>query len=72
MVEWLSRSFGTQTHILLLYYKDLLSILDEHLVKTQAMRGSPYFKPFESEVLGWESQLIRIKDFFTHILIIFC
>ena len=26
------------------------------------MRGSPYFKPFEAEVLGWESQLVRIQD----------
>ena len=32
---------------------------EDHLVKTQTMRGSPYFKPFEKEVLGWESQLIR-------------
>ena len=38
------------------------SYLDEHLIKTQTMRGSPYFKPFEKEVLGWESQLIRIQD----------
>ena len=35
---------------------------EDHLVKTQAMRGSPYFKPFEKEVLGWESQLIRIEE----------
>ena len=27
---------------------------EDHLVKTQAMRGSPYFKPFEKEVLGWD------------------
>ena len=33
--------------------------LDDHLVKTQTMRGSPYFKPFEAEVLGWEAQLTR-------------
>ena len=32
------------------------------MVKAQAMRGSPYFKPFEKEVLGWESQLIRIEE----------
>ena len=36
--------------------------LDDHLVKTQTMRGSPYFKPFEKEVLGWEAQLTRIQD----------
>ena len=38
------------------------SYLDEHLIKTQTMRGSPYFKPFEREVLGWEAQLTRIQD----------
>ena len=32
------------------------------MTKTQAMRGSPYFKPFEKEVLGWESQLLRIEE----------
>jgi dynein heavy chain len=36
--------------------------LEEHLITTQAMRGSPYFKPFETEVLGWESQLVCIQE----------
>ena len=46
------------------------SYLDEHLVKTQTMRGSPYFKPFEKEVLGWECQLVRIQDTITKWIIV--
>ena len=29
---------------------DIQGYLDDHLLKTQAMRGSPYFKAFESKL----------------------
>ena len=35
--------------------------LDDHLLKTQIMRGSPYFKAFEVEVKKWEFQLDRVQ-----------
>ena len=66
--QWSEISFETtnyrdSTNIKILgSVEDIESYLDEHLVKTQTMRGSPYFKPFEKEVLGWESQLVRIQD----------
>ncbi len=35
--------------------------LDDHLLKTQIMRGSPYFKAFEIEVKQWEAQLGHVQ-----------
>ena len=66
--QWSGVAFETTnyrdtTNVKILGSVELIeSYLDEHLIKTQTMRGSPYFKPFEKEVLGWESQLVRIQD----------
>ena len=66
--QWSDINFETtnyrdSTNIKILGSLEIIeSYLDEHLVKTEIMRGSPYFKPFEKEVLGWESQLVRIQD----------
>lgn len=32
-------------------------LLDDQLVKTQAMRASPYIKPLEAAAIGWEQLL---------------
>jgi hypothetical protein len=37
------------------------ALLDDQIVKVQSMRASPFVKPLESEVLGWEQLLLAAQ-----------
>lgn len=41
---------------------DIQVLLDDHILKAQTMRGSPYVKPFEADMQDWESKLVGMQD----------
>ncbi len=41
---------------------EVQSLLDDHLVKTQTMRGSPFIKPFQERIVAWEKTLVQTQD----------
>lgn len=41
---------------------DIQMLLDDHILKAQTMRGSPFVKAFEHEMESWENKLITMQD----------
>lgn len=51
------------THVpILTQLDDILMLLEEHIVKIQAMRGSAFIKVIENEVKSFYTLLLRIQS----------
>jgi dynein heavy chain len=65
--EWKEMDMGTLAYketgtYLIKGTDDIQALLDDHIIKTQAVRGSPFVKPIEKEVKDWETKLLYIQD----------
>ena len=40
--------------------EDIQFLLDDHIVKTQSMRSSPFIKPIEAEVVRFTFELLLV------------
>ncbi|GBM99385.1 Dynein heavy chain 7, axonemal [Araneus ventricosus] len=67
MEEWSEMMFSVKpfresgTYILS-SVDEIQLLLDDHLIKTQTMRGSPSVKPIEAKVKSWESKLMLLQE----------
>ncbi|XP_044602978.2 dynein axonemal heavy chain 3 isoform X2 [Equus asinus] len=66
-MDWINMTFNfmkyrdTDTSILCAV-DDIQLLLDDHVIKTQTMCGSPFVKPIEAECRKWEEKLVRVQE----------
>nr|XP_060504710.1 dynein axonemal heavy chain 3 isoform X1 [Panthera onca]XP_060504711.1 dynein axonemal heavy chain 3 isoform X1 [Panthera onca] len=66
-LDWVNMTFNfvkyrdTGTSILCAV-DDIQLLLDDHVIKTQTMCGSPFIKPIEAECRKWEEKLVRVQE----------
>ncbi|NXC38348.1 DYH3 protein, partial [Penelope pileata] len=66
-LEWVNMQFNVvkyrdSDNSILSAVDDIQLLLDDHIVKTQTMSGSPYIKAVEAECRAWEAKLTLMQD----------
>jgi len=66
-VEWDEYSFELQPYrdsgtYVVRGVDEVVALLDDQIVKVQAMRGSPFVKPLEKQVVDWNNQLVNMQE----------
>lgn len=54
--------FKQTTTFFIAGFDDAMTMLDEHIVTTQAMTFSPFKKPFEKEIEEWNTKLMLVSE----------
>uniref|UniRef100_A0A7S2P1M5 Uncharacterized protein n=1 Tax=Leptocylindrus danicus TaxID=163516 RepID=A0A7S2P1M5_9STRA len=57
LVEFSMRNYKDTGTFVVGGVDNIMALLDDHIVKTQTMRGSPFIKPIESTCKKWEEKL---------------
>jgi dynein heavy chain len=73
--EWRTCTYETMAYkesgtYLLKGIDDVQTLLDDHIVKVQAIRGSPFCQPFRRDAEDWEKKLILIQDSLDQVLMV--
>ena len=65
--EWAEQEFGLKAYketgtYILASLEEIEGILDDQIVRSQAMRGSRFIKPFEARIIAWEKKLKLLEE----------
>lgn len=60
--EWFDPTTRDSDAFILASLDDIQSLLDDHILKSQSMRGSPFIAALGQRATDWEEKLINMQD----------